>query len=237
MMPTSNGYQRCCETAIQLLGEFWPDHAPVDIVGRNQGIDERRYASVRCFLAGRQERVAWTEALQWYLEKWCQDEFILLLLDDYGICAPPCRERLEKAIGIVSLDDSIASFHLTHMAVRPEPYRNKSDVVRYPAWAYSINTQAAIWRKRHLVTLLRRLGSMSIEAFELRGSEVQNRELTDSQVHVTFRSPGETPLWLDTDPQKMNWTIPYHNLVHRGKWNERYRDFLSHRRLPTENPL
>src|SRR5690606_6588391 len=113
VLATSDGYERCCQTALRLLATYWPTHPPVDIVAREKCIDERRFAIVRCFRAGLQTRTSWTDAMLWYLERWSCDDRFLFWLDDYGLCAQPNFDKLRTAWEVMESDATVASFHLT----------------------------------------------------------------------------------------------------------------------------
>jgi hypothetical protein len=223
VIPTSNRYTEACRTTLRLLNQFWPGHPPVHIVALDQAIAPRPVDNAWVFQAGLQDRVTWTEALEWYLARWSQDDVILLLLEDYGLYRAPDFARLSRAASVIHSDPAVASFHLTNMAIPSSDSYQDPDIVAYPAWDYSVNLQAAFWRTSRLRRLLQEVGPDSADAFELRGSKRYNTRHLTREKHLTFETSRDTPMFLDSDPRKDEWALPYHNLVRRGTWEHHYR--------------
>lgn len=227
VIPTSRDYGPAMYRTISLLQKYWPAHPPITTVGRDRKPELPTGSNVLSYVAGKQSQVTWCEALLWYLKSWCDHEMILLLLDDYGFFQMPDTMRLERALSVMEANPRVASFHLTHMCVKSCTETNfGSDILAYPRWNYSVNTQAAYWRVSCLVELLKTLGSATINNFEGKGSKIWNRRFFEQYQCLTFRSPQSTPLLLDRDPCKNQWVMPYHNLVHRGAWDSHHREFL-----------
>jgi FkbM family methyltransferase len=224
-MPTSNGHVEVVPTTLTLLDRYWPVHPSVDIIRHENPVTTE---AAQQFFAGAQGVVSWCQALARYLEAQNHDELLLLLLDDYGLCGPVDRALFEMAQGLMLTDLSIGAFYLTWMMTPSgQPYAGRTDVVVLPRWEYSVHTQAGLWRRESLLRMLRRLGHASIDAFELQGSRLYNDYEADWERHVSFNLP-EPPvpsLFLDSC-DKTFWPVPYHNLVRRGRPDERHAAFL-----------
>jgi hypothetical protein len=166
--------------------------------------------------------------LGWYLREQNRDELLLLLLDDYGLCAPPRWAYLEAARQVLLRDLSVGSVRLTAMAMpSQDPYGPDNGLVVYPAWTYSIHVQAGLWRRSSLQRLLHAVGPTSIANFEIEGSKFYNGQQRDYELHLNFACDPGTPLFLDSDLRKNEWALPYHNLMHAGHPDPRHRDFLA----------
>lgn len=228
VMPTSNRYMRVVAASIALLKRFWITHPPVDILCYDEFPRPNELEGVRVVPSGHQADIPWTTSVLNYLRVLCTSEIILLLLDDYGLCATPDFHRLETAKRVVQSDANVASFHLTSMAL-PEQlsYDLKNAIVAYPRWTYSINLQAAIWRRASLINLLEQVGPCNAGDFELRASRYYNEQRSNGERHLSFACDPGTPLFLDSDAGKSHWVIPYHNLMHAGAADLRHAAFLA----------
>lgn len=119
VIPTSHGYGAALQVTLELLSDYWPEYPGGAVICRERAPFLDVSLRARCYVAGLQSRVSWCSALLWYLNAWCQDEIILLLLDDYGLCGPPDLRRLNQALTVIQQNPKVASFHLTHMVVHP----------------------------------------------------------------------------------------------------------------------
>jgi Galactosyltransferase len=227
VMPTSNRYTRVAEASLALLDRYWPDHPPVDVIRH-----ERELAApgaVCQHYAGPQSQLTWVEAMAWYLEHHNRDELVLLMLDDYALCGPPKREGYAAALEVMRADPGVASYLLTWMGA-PEkgPYPGRPDTILFPRWAYTVNLQAAIWRRASLLRILKACGmKVNIDTVEIAGTKYFNeREFdTETAVGANVAEPPNPSLFLD-GVEKDGWVLPYHNLVHRGVVDGRHAEFL-----------
>lgn len=225
VIPTSNGYTQALTCTLALLRRYWVGHPPVDVVHHEQTIAD---PDVRTFFAGPQSEVSWCEAMTRYLAESNQDEFVLLLLDDYGLCHSVDTLRVAEARHLMCEDLPIGVFYLTWMML-PEAhdYPSRDDIIIWPRWTYSVHTQAALWRRSSLLRTLRGVGPQSVEAFELVGSNIFNEQEYSWERHVSYRlpPPPSPSLFLDSC-DKTYWPIGYHNLYHRGCPDPRHDVFL-----------
>jgi hypothetical protein len=150
---------------------------------------------------------------------------VLLMLDDYGLCAPIDRERLRTVVRAMLADPRIGNVHLTSQPVSPK--RARGELLDLPPWSYSVNTQAAIWRRDLLLDVLQNHLSATIEQFELTGSAWFNSQRFDRDAHCQAPMPepaNQSPFVDEND--KSHWVLPYHNLMHRGAFDQRHAEFL-----------
>jgi hypothetical protein len=224
-IPTSNGYRTALGETLALLRRYWPDHPQVDVVHHEQAPE---HPDVECFFAGLQSEVTWCEAMARYLTEGNRDEFVLLLLDDYGLCQPVDVKRVADAGTLMSEDLSIGAFFLTWMMLpSAQTYPMRDDIVIWPCWDYSIHTQAGLWRRASLLRALRQAGKMSIGYFEVCASVNFNERESAWERHVSFRLPAPANPSLALDwCDKTHWPIGYHNLCTRGKPDPRHERFL-----------
>jgi len=233
VIPTSNRYARPLRQALALLRRYWPDHPPVDVVHHEQAPED---PNVHTFFAGPQAEVSWTEAMARYLAEANDNELVLLLLDDYGLCQPVDTMRVADARSLMYEDLSVGAFFLTWMMLpSAESYPTRKDIIIWPPWSYSVHTQAGLWRRSSLLRALKRAGPISIAAFETTASEIFNQHEFGWERHVSFRlpPPPSPSLFLD-GCDKTYWPIGYHNLYTKGQPDPRHDGFLLDQRLSSD---
>jgi len=115
------------------------------------------------------------------------------MLDDYGLYRMPDFARLSQAYSVICNDLSVASFHLTNMAIPSAIAYQDPDIVAYPPWDYSVNLQAAFWRTSCLRRLLQEVGPNSADLFELQGSKRHNARHHSREKHLTFSTADGNP--------------------------------------------
>jgi hypothetical protein len=229
VLPTSNRYIGAAKVSLELLRHYWPGHPRVDVVCHERQSDIGRVEGRQIYFAGPQATVSWTEALAWYFTEQCDQEIVLLMLDDYGMCARPDMERIERALYLMEQHLRIGSIRLTGMALPhqvPVELARREHLVQIPKWGYSVNTQASLWRRTTLLRFLMEAGPCGAAEFEHRASSAFNRLEALPELHLQYACDPQTPLFLDSDPSKTGWTLPYNNLMHQGQPDSRHKDFL-----------
>lgn len=227
VIPISDGYHAVADDTIKLLDRYWPSRPAIDAVCCTEGLDIRVFDRIQTHVLGSNAQACWTFGLRDFLERTYKQEYLLLLLDDYALFAPPDGDRLDQAVALMQNDPSIGSFRLTHICNPSEPlYQSESDVIQYPAWDYSIHLQAAIWRRSSLLRSLHAVGDVDAVEFELAGSRFFNEHGHRYERHLAYASPKETPLFIDSDSRKGDWVVPYHNLIRRGQYDSRHESFV-----------
>lgn len=222
VMPTCDKYAKTVlPCSVELLRRAWPAGPTVDIVHYDESPPE--LPGCRRFWCG-PSSTSWTEGMATYLAEFNRDTLVLLMLDDYAACEPVKQDRVRAATRAMLADTSLAVCYLTwHQTPAID---NDGTVCRHAPWAYSVNTQAALWRRDTLLAVLRACGRTSIERFELDGSRWFNA--VDGRLGAACRVPTKDPPvrsdCLD-ETDKTDWAIPYHNLMRRGGADPRWRDW------------
>lgn len=222
VMPTCDKYAKTVlPCAVELLRRAWPGVPAIDLVHYDESPPE--IDGCRRFWCG-PSATSWTEGLARYLERFNSDALVMLMLDDYAACGPVKQDRIRAATRAMLADTSIAVCYLTWHQVGC--IDNDGVVCRQAPWAYSLNTQAALWRRDVLLTALRAVGRTSIERFELDGSRWFNE--SGGQYGAACRVPvADPPTRSDCldETDKTDWALPYHNLMRRGGADPRWRDW------------
>jgi hypothetical protein len=155
---------------------------------------------------------------------------MLLLLDDYGLYAPPDIARLAIAREVLLNDLSVGSVRLTaNRLPNPRKYETRADseLVIFPQWMYTINAQAGLWRRSSLLRILQLVGPMNPWSFEIKASHLYNTVQVWYEKHLGFAKNHTAPDFLDADPNKPTWVLPYHNLSRQGNVDPRHFEFLA----------
>jgi hypothetical protein len=232
VMPTSNAFAaHVVPATLALLDEFWPQHPPVDLLHYDCRPAEQE--GVSRFYLGSQDEVTWTDGLARYLTRYHDDDLLLLMLDDYGLSAPPNLAAIIAAQRAMLADPQIANVHLTWQPAQPKSPHG--DLLLLPQWAYSVNTQAALWRRDLLLAALIAHPHVGSDQFELSGSQWFNQTQFERYAHcqVAMPEPPQPSGYVDETDKRL-WALPYHNLMHRGRPCERHRQFLADRGLAVD---
>jgi hypothetical protein len=228
-MPTSNSFAtRVVAATLALLDEFWPQHPHVDLLHYDRQPAERD--CVRRVYLGPQDDLTWTDGMARYLTRYHDEDLLLLMLDDYGLCAQPNLGAVGAAQRAMLADPQIGNVHLTWQPAQPKTVYG--DLLQLPQWAYSINTQAALWRRDLLLAALVAHPRVGSDEFELAGSQWFNESQSNRFAHcqVAIPEPPAPSGYVD-ETDKTHWALPYHNLMHGGRPCERHRQFLVDRGL------
>lgn len=224
IMPTCNSYaQTVVPATLDLLHAQWPDHPNVDVLHFEIAPPERE--GVTRLYIGPQAEFTWPAALVAYLSHYNHDQLVLLMLDDYGLCRPANRATIRMAQRAMLSEPKIGNVHLTWQPAAPKSAVN--GLLRLPLWAYSVNTQAAIWRRDLLLQAAQENISCSIDQFELAGSAWFNdrRAAVDLHCQVPMPEPAEPSGFVD-ETDKTHWALAYRNLMRRGAPDPRHAVFL-----------
>jgi hypothetical protein len=157
----------------------------------------------------------------------------MLMLDDYGLCRPADSASIRIAQAHMLANPNIGNVHMTWQPANPkEP---NGPLLQLPKWAYSVNTQAALWRRDLLLDVLKHHGDTTIEQFELDGSAWFNAHRFDQDAHCQASMPEPSmPSGFVDETDKTHWTLPYNNLMRRGSVDPRHLSFLSSHGLQVE---
>lgn len=225
VMPTCNRYATTVPfVTLQLLKQHWPDHPHVDLLYYETAPPE--FDRVTRLHMGQQEHITWAATLAKYLREHNTNQLVLFMLDDYGVCLPVKRDAIASAQRAMLSDPRIGNVHLTWQPAHPKQEWN--GLLRLPPWDYSVNTQAALWRRDLLLEVAQAQSACSIEDFELAGSGWFNRERSALDYHcqVTMPNPSNPSGFVD-ETDKAHWALPYNNLMRRGSVDPRHAAFLS----------
>lgn len=225
VMPTCDAYaQSVVSATLNLLRRYWDDHPPVDVLHYERQPPE--FDRVTRLYMGNQSQMPWSRTLTSYLEMYNHDQLVMLMLDDYGLCRPADRASIRMAQAHMLADPSIGNVHMTWQPANPK--KPNGPLLQLPKWAYSVNTQAALWRRDLLLYVLKHHGDTTIEQFELDGSAWFNAHRFDQDAHcqVPIPEPSMPSSFVD-ETDKTHWALPYHNLMRRGRIDQRHASFLS----------
>ena len=205
LIPTCPTYQPIARASLALLDHYWPDHPPA-------------------VLAEDTHNAGWVATATQALRE-AEDPLFLLLLDDYGVCAPPREDLIAAGIEALREDESAALFSLCwHPAQSRTPHEYDSRVVRLAGAPLLL--QAAVWRRSAFLDLSQKMDPRtSAWGFESRATQLLKRTpLTMLAANIPH------PTWIGgTIPDgfdKSHWPLPYHNLMHRGQPALQYESFL-----------
>ena len=224
-MPTCNAYSvTLIPVTTSLLDRYWPGRPSVDVLCYENMPPERdRVTRLRM---GEQQRMSWCQTLANYLQEHNADELVLLMLDDYGVCSPVKTDAIQAAERTMLADTRIANIHFTWQPINSKVSRQT--LLRLPRWDYTVNTQAALWRRSVLLEILQIHASATIEEFELEGSRWFNRERFERYEHCQVMMPEpRNPSGFVDETEKTHWAIPYNNLMRRGRRDPRHVAFLA----------
>lgn len=176
-----------------LFWRYWPDCPyPVYLSTDHLEFQDSRVIT----LTGRPGKL-WTIGIVEHL-KTLNTRYVLLCLEDFFLRAPVSTADIEECIQTLSRLDG----HVVRLVRRPGPDARIPGEKRVgalsPGTPYRVSTQAAIWNRESLISLM--LNAESIWDFELRGSE---RSLS--------YPTGFYCVWRDVFTYR-------HHVVERGKW-------------------
>jgi hypothetical protein len=226
-MVTSIDYTLATVASRKTLDRYWPEHPPVDVI-HCETVPPDHPNSVH-WQVGQQGKTPWTLRLLRYLTEYCRDPLVLLWLDDYLACGPINHQRIVRAGRVLLADDSVGCVHLTYQPVSGDQRLHHGRPCggrETGGWAYSVNTQAAIWSRQALIRVCRAVSQTMIEGFELQGSAWLNGSNAFTVLEAPQRTPAAVPGYVDA-MDKADWLTPYRNAYRRGQLSEsQHGDFI-----------
>jgi hypothetical protein len=204
LLPTCEAYSSIARITLALLERYWPGHLPVRMV-MGQG-------------------AAWLEGVVGSLSD-CKDELFILLLDDYALCGPAKSATIAQGAELMRGDESVGMFPLCWYPARERlPRIDCSNIVILKGTP--ILLQAAIWRRRWFLELAETIDPRaSASSFELAATQI-SRTCQRDICAIKMPQPAWTRGNLIDGFDKTDWPLPYHNLMHRGRYNLEHEAFL-----------
>jgi hypothetical protein len=243
VVQTCDQYNDLWEPFYTLYDRYWPD-CPFGIYHVTESRPFRR-GKVNTILTGQDKE--WSERLLFALDR-IETRYILLLLDDYFLLKKVSNKKMTECVAILNKNPKSAYLRIFPVPGPDEDHLSDSKIgiVRKDS-PYSISTQATIWRKEILRSLL--LPGESVWDFELKGSKrgihVDSDFLSLKIAHRNKAETGDYPFtYLCTAVYKGKWMreaialcrrekIPL-DLLYR-KEESRYERFyrLKYNKMPT----
>lgn len=146
---TCKAYGSVLEIWHRAATKYWPEIADSAIICTDADPEISAFTSERVFV----HQSGWCDRLIACLEA-CDDEFVILLLDDYILEAPVRHDTLEVLRQMMQVDDQLGVVYLTDTGLSStSPDRNGLfDISRGP---YSINSCPGLWRRAFLLETLK----------------------------------------------------------------------------------
>jgi len=206
LIPTRDARASTANLSLALLQRYWPDHPRVELLRAASRISPW-LGPIRHFLQNRDE------------------ELFLLMLDDYGLCAEPRTDLIERAEEIMGEDSSIGLFPLCwYPAAQRAPRARTSGIVTLSGTP--ILLQAAIWRRSWFLQLAEGMDDAtspwSFEAIATQRAKLHRAQICAADIPEPRHLGGHLIDGLD----KSDWPLPYHNLMHRGEPELAHERFL-----------
>ena len=205
LMPTFPAYVPIAETSRLLLDRYWPNHPPLEVA-----VDANREG--------------WLGTVTRALEARA-DPFVILMLDDYGLCAPARGNLIALGAEILRNDSRASMYSLCwYPAQRRLRYHAAPRAVELQGAPLLL--QAAIWRKDWLLELA---GQMDPRTSPWGFERIATQRIQRAPRTMLAADIPE-PAWIGGDIvdgfDKSSWPLPYHNLMHRGQPALEYEPFL-----------
>lgn len=231
LMPTCDTHARVAEISAALLGRYWPGHPPLHVLHYRVA---PRIDGAHLHDCGSQEQSPWLATLCTFL-RGLTDELFLLLLDDYAMCAPARVGVIDAAAQLLRVDPAVGMFALSWYPARLRTIRASCSSALSPQHsALSFVTltgapillQAAIWRRDWFLELADRIdpraGPWGFEAAATQIAKQIPRDICAADIPEPAYLGGDLVDAFD----KIDWPLPYHNLMHRGQPQLQHEPFL-----------
>lgn len=212
LVNSCDSYEDTWEPFFKIFKIQWPD-CPYPIV---LNTESKKYAdselNIRCpnnFIET--DEISWGKRLISVLKS-IESEYVIFLLDDFFFTDRVDQERIEECIRWMDEDKSISvfSFRRTHQPNIQDG--NYPHFERRPQTAeYRLNCQAAIWRRKKLISYIR--PHESPWEWEIYGS------IRSSKYKEKFYSA------IENEPYVFQYDIMKYGII-RGKWSKTTVDFL-----------
>lgn len=164
LITSCDGYNDLWTPFFTLFWRYWPDCPyPVYLSTNHRDLGDPRVTT----LAGTSENV-WTVRIREHL-KLLETPYVLMCLEDFFFRAPVSTPDVEECLQKLSSLNG----HVVRLLRRPGPDAKIPGEEKFgnlsPGVPYRVSTQAAIWNRETLISLMSR--PESIWDFEARGSE------------------------------------------------------------------
>lgn len=196
---TSNEYLGCLPPFAYFFNLFWPGMEATVV-----RYDKRLPAlpgNFSQFAIGQQCNYTWSQGLRYYLQH-CEQDIILLLLEDYFLSSPVDNLAVEAAVVLMESNRNVGKVDLSgdrcrfaHVDYPSYKAGYKYPLVKLVASAtnspYAASLQAALWRKSLLLTLLE--DHENPWQFEKRGTK-RLHAMVANEIPVTILGLQQPPL-------------------------------------------
>jgi hypothetical protein len=221
LIPTCDTHVRVCEMTAALLDRYWPEHPPVHVLHYDV---QPRIRGAMLHYMGNQGDSPWLATITRFLRTRRESVF-LLLLDDYALCGPPRRALISAAVELFQSDPRVGLFPLCwYPASSRKPRADWPGIVtlgRCP-----ILLQAALWRREWFLELAEGMdGNTSPWGFESAATQ-RAKQVPREICAADMPDPPYVGGHLIDAFDKRDWPLPYHNLMHAGKPDQRHDEFL-----------
>jgi hypothetical protein len=183
LLGTCDTFHRIAEVSVGLLDKLWPLHPPIiaacckkavmaqtPIIGQPWPSDRKGHWPVRSIINGEQRERDWTDRML-ATAKAIMSKYVLLWLDDYFLAEPPNDELIKAAYDAHESDAGIGRIDFNqNLPDGSETYKPDKRFVVHPKtkeWLWSMNTQAALWKRDSLIAVLSMFPHNDIWRFEL----------------------------------------------------------------------
>ena len=226
-IPTSNQYVGVCSMTCKLLKKYWPNHPPVDVGHfENKPDIDNLGAGFWPIYFGRQTSFSWAEQMLAYAQGGVE-ELVLLCLDDYGLFKPVNEAVICAGIDVMADCQKWCSIALTWQPC--DVFDRIGDWVLFHQWAWSFNTQAAIWRRTDLLRILESIPPKTgVWRTEQAGTRFFHRTMWPEGKRMAgwyIPRPDNASGFVD-ETDKTNWPMQYNNLYRQGRLDKRHIPFL-----------
>lgn len=223
LLPTCDAYAPVASIGLALLRRYWADHPPAHVLHHRVKPGLEPVHRVEFHESG-PDGSAWLGNVVRFLEGWTEATF-LLMLDDYGMCAPPRRETICDARRLMEADPRVGVFPLSWYPARERAARGGWPGIE-TLTGTPILLQAGIWRRETFLELSRTMGPRTCaHGFERLATQRAKRlgiEICAARMPAPRWVGGHFLDGLD----KSDWPLPYHNLMHAGRLDPTHERFL-----------
>jgi hypothetical protein len=180
LVNTCDKFDDCWNPFFKLWSIYWPDYKGKIYLNTEykdycyEGLNIISLKVCEKHKVPHNKRATWSQCLKWALEN-IDSDIVLYMQEDYFLKGTVKNEIVEKYVQLMQEHDDIQCIHLTDQAVREAEPSGYSclNVVKSDAWRLSC--QAALWRKKELLDLIRESESAwEFEEFGNKRSIVMN---------------------------------------------------------------
>lgn len=175
LINTCDKFEDCWNPFFKLWSIFWKDcrgHIFLNTEYKDfsyPGLNIKVVKGADIHRVPRQKRATWSQCLKWALDA-IPTDLVLYMQEDYFLKDKVKNDIIEKYVSFMQEHPEIKCIHLTDQAVHSDgatKYENLNKVAYKQR--YRVSCQAALWRKKELLDILR--GYESAWGFEEFGSK------------------------------------------------------------------